>query len=369
MKKVLILSNSSSGVYDFRRELITTLINNNYSVVVVNPEQDKTKELELIGCKTILIDMDRRGMNPIKDIVLFHRYKKVIRKEKPELVITYTIKPNIYGGLLCRIHKIPYAINITGLGSAFEAKRLKQLVVNMYKIACKNAKVVFFENSANRDLFIDEKIIIKEKSRVLNGAGVNLDYFNFIDYPEKIEVFRFLFVGRLMKEKGIDELFGAMKRLIDEGEKCILMVLGRCEESYEEQIKQYQNEGWLEYYGYQRDVRPFISKAHCFVLPSYHEGMANTNLENAASGRPIITSNIPGCKEAVIDGISGFLCEPQNVESLYFAMKKMINIDNKKVMGKKGREHMENVFDKRKVVKETLEELDIESGLEDEFNK
>ena len=366
MKKILILSNSSSGAYDFRKELIIALINNNCSVIVANPEKDKAKELELIGCKTILIDMDRRGMNPIKDIVLLHRYIKLLKKESPDLVITYTIKPNIYGGLSCRIKRIPYAINITGLGSAFEKKGLKQLVVNMYKIASKKARIVFFENSANRDLFITEKIVIKEKTKVLNGAGVNLNYYNYIDYPEIIDGFKFLFVGRLMKEKGVDELFSAMRRLIDDGEKCSLMILGRCEESYEEQIKQYQKEGWLEYYGYQSDVRPYIAKAHCFVLPSYHEGMANTNLESAASGRPIITSNIPGCKEAVVDGVSGILCEPQNSESLYFAMKKMINVDDKKEMGKKGREHMENVFDKRRVVRETLEGLDIESGLADE---
>lgn len=360
MGKILILANSSSGVYDFRRELIQALMQKGFEVATSNPDQDKTAELDQIGCKVITTEIDRRGINPVRDLGLITRYRKLIKNEKPDLVITYTIKPNIYGGFVCRVLKIPYAANITGLGTAFENDGfLKKLVTFLYKVALKRAKVVFFENSANRQIFIDLGIIEKDKTKVLNGAGVNLEHFQYIDYPPDGDAFKFLFVGRLMKEKGVDELFSAMKRLLEEGEKCSLMVLGRYEEGYDNQVKQYQNDGWLEYYGYQPDVRPFIAKSHCFVLPSYHEGMANTNLECAASGRPVITSNIPGCKEAVIKNVSGLLCEPKDVDSLYMAMNRIVCLDReeRERMGRLGRAHMEDVFDKKKVVAETIKNL------------
>lgn len=357
MEKCLILANSSSGVYDFRRELIQKLISKGYSVSVANPDQDKTAELKEIGCTNITTAMDRRGLNPLHDLGLVLQYKKLLKAEKPDLVITYTIKPNIYGGLVCRFSKITYATNITGLGTAFEKEGLlKRLVTKMYKSALKQAKIVFFENSANRDLFVNLDIVKKEGTKVLNGAGVNLEHYNYVDYPENNEPFYFLFIGRLMKEKGVDELFAAMKRIINEKQNVRLIVLGRYEEGYEEQVKQYQKEGWLEYYGYQSDVRPYIAKAHCFVLPSYHEGMANTNLECAASGRPIITSDIPGCREAVSED-SGILCKPKDEHSLYLAMKQMLETEyiDRKAMGMCGRKHMEEVFDKRRVVKETID--------------
>ena len=166
-------------------------------------------------------------------------------------------------------------------------------------------------------------------------------------------------MGRVMKEKGVDELFSAMHRLISEGFNCSLDLLGSFEEKYDALIKQYEKEGWLNYHGYQTDVRPFIAKAHCFVLPSYHEGMANTNLESAAMGRPVITSNIPGCKEAVIDEWSGFLCNVKDSDDLYEKMKKFLSMTQteREQMGKAGRKHMEEIFDKEKVVNMTVNHL------------
>lgn len=183
----------------------------------------------------------------------------------------------------------------------------------------------------------------------MNGAGVNLDYYSVQEYPKNNEVTRFLFIGRVMKEKGIDELFAVMRRLYSENYNCVLDVVGISEEDYHDEIDKGIKEGWLCFHGYQEDVRPFIREANCFVLPSWHEGMANTNLENASSGRPVITSNIFGCKESVIDGVSGLLCEPKNVDSLYSAMVKFLNTDNddRIKMGLEGRKHMEEFF-KRK---------------------
>lgn len=208
---------------------------------------------------------------------------------------------------------------------------------------------------------MNEKILSEEKTCLLNGAGVNLEYFHLMEYPEDNSVTRFLFIGRVMKEKGIDELFGAMRKLVADGYKCSLEVLGGYEEDYKEIIEEYETEGWLCYRGYQKDVRPYIEKCHCFVLPSWHEGMANTNLECAASGRPIITSHIHGCLEAVEDGVSGYLCEKRNSDDLYRVMKKfvMLPYDIRKTMGLAGRKRMEGLFDKRVVVRETIEAIGV----------
>lgn len=357
--KILILANYDVGLFCFRKELIEELLKKN-TVLISLPYGELVEPLKSMGCVFIDTQFERRGINPIKDFVLMLRYYKLIKKQKPDLVITYTIKPNVYGGFVCRMLKIPYAANITGLGTAFQGKgMLRKLVTLMYKVGLKKAKTVFFENSENRQIFIDEKIVKEEKTCLLNGAGVNLERFGVAEYPAENETTRFLFVGRVMKEKGIDELFKAMQLLSTDGIDCVLDVVGGYEEDYTEKLKAYENEGWLNYHGYQKDVRPYIEKCHCFVLPSWHEGMANTNLECAAMARPVITSNIHGCLEAVEDGVTGFLCEKQNPESLYKVMKRFVELpyEHRRDMGLAGRKRMEEIFDKKKVVEETIRRL------------
>lgn len=356
--KILILANFDVGLYQFRRELIEKLLEE-HQVLLSLPDGDLVRPLEAMGCRFFDTPMDRRGINPATDMKLFMRYRKLLRREKPDLVITYTIKPNVYGGMVCRLLRIPYAVNITGLGTAFQSQgMLRKLVTFLYRTALKKAKVVFFENSGNRQVFLDENIVAEEKTCLLSGAGVNLEHYAYVPYPEAGTT-RFLFVGRVMKEKGIEELFAAMERLRSEGADCCLDVLGGYEENYAETIRRCEEQGWLHYHGYVTDVRPYIERAHCFVLPSYHEGMANTNLECAAMGRPVITSNIPGCKEAVQEGVSGLLCEPKDSDSLYEAMKRFLNLppETQAQMGRAGRAHMEAVFDKKKVVMETVKAL------------
>lgn len=358
--RIMILANHDVGLYQFRKELIAELLKKN-DVTISVPYGELVEPLKDMGCKFIDTPVDRRGINPKTDFKLLMNYISLFRKEKPEMVITYTIKPNIYGGLACELCKIPYAVNITGLGTAFENDgMLKKIVVSMYKVALKRAKTVFFENSENRRIFVKEHIVKKKQACLLNGAGVNLEHYVVEEYPIEV-VTKFLFMGRVMKEKGIVELFSAMDRLYKENPNIQLDVLGGFEEDYEQVIKKYEKTGWLHYHGYQKDVRPFIAKCHCFVLPSYHEGMANTNLESAASGRPVITSNIPGCKEAVKDNVSGYLCECQNVDSLYGCLKKFIQLshEEQKMMGLAGRERMEQYFDKKSVVVKTIEQLEV----------
>ena len=356
--KILILTNFDVGLYQFRRELVGALLKE-HEVFLSLPDGALVRPLEQMGCVFLDTPMERRGLNPVKDLGLMMRYWRMMRRVRPDLVITYTIKPNLYGGLVCRLLGIPAAANITGLGTAFQKEGLlKMLVTALYRPALKRAKVVFFENSANMEVLLGEKLVRKEQCCLLSGAGVNLEHYTCAPYPAE-EPVRFLFVGRVMQEKGIGELFDAMDRLNREGRNCSLDVLGGFEEHYEDEIRRHEQAGWLRYHGYVTDVRPWIEQAHCFVLPSYHEGMANTNLECAAMGRPLITSDIPGCREAVIDGESGLLCQPQDADSLYRAMKQFLTLtcEERERMGRAGRVHMENVFDKKKVVNRTLEGL------------
>lgn len=357
-KTLLILTNNSDGLYGFRHELIEELTKN-YSVVAATPNDGYFDELEKLGCRTIEIPVDRRGLNPVADIKLVFKYLRIIRKLKPDRVITYTIKPNIYGGLACRINQISYAANITGLGTAFQKKgALRKLIIRMYKVALRKASVVFFENCGNKETLIREKIVTEKQCCVLNGAGVNTEHYYCANVPADGKT-EFLFIGRIMREKGVNELFRAMQELKEEGIDCKLRILGDYEEDYSELIERFSKEGWLEYDGYQLDVRPFIERSHCFVLPSWHEGMANTLLECGAMGRPLITSNIHGCMEAVVEGKNGYLHEAKNADSLYEAMKKfaLLPYDKKVEMGRASREYICAHFDKKQVVEATVQRL------------
>ena len=360
-KKYLFLTNNSDGLYGFRHELLSALAKRG-EIFISTPNDGFFDELHALGCTVIDTPLDRRGINPLTDGKLFRQYRRLLRQIQPDMVITYTIKPNVYGGLACRLAGIPYAANITGLGTAFQKPGVLRTVASfLYKIALKRAKVVFFENSENQQTLLDAHIVKASQCCLLSGAGVNLEHYAFAEYPADHWETRFLFTGRIMREKGVDELFAAMERLRAEGVPCTLDILGSYEEDYKEKIGRFEAAGWLHYHGYQQDVRPFIRNCHCFVLPSWHEGMANTNLECAAMGRPLITSRIHGCMEAVIEGESGLLCQAQNADSLYETMKAFIGLsyEKKMAMGIAGRRHMEDVFDKKKVVEATMKGLSL----------
>ena len=359
MARILILANSDLGLYKFRKELIEELLIGN-EVYISLPNGGYIKDLVHLGCKFIETRIDRRGVNPIKDVKLLIHYLKIVSQIKPDQVITYTVKPNVYGGIVCRIKKIPYAVNITGLGTTFHNEgALKKIIVSFYKVACRKARVVFFENEENRQIFITNKIVKKENTYKLNGAGVSLEEYQFCDYPSDNNKIHFLFIGRVMREKGVDELFAVAKRIKDKYENVIFDIVGPFEDDYENTVLELQKQGYIKYHGFQSDVKPFIEKAHCFVLPSYHEGMANTLLECGAIGRPLITSNIHGCKEAVINEGNGYLVNVEDSEDLYLRIKQFIDItwDEKVEMGKVSREIVEKHFDKNTIVEKTIDKL------------
>ena len=358
-KRIAILANHSGGLYDFRKDLISEL-KKYASVTVAVPHNDRWDELLHLADRVIELPIDRRGMNPLHDSKLFHQYRAILKEVKPDLVLTYTIKPNIYGGLACRMAHIPYAVNITGLGSAIEnGGWLKKFVLALYKPALKGARVIFFENTGNRDTLAATGVVPKGRDAVLNGAGVNLDDYPYQPYPQEGPV-RFLFVGRVMHEKGVDELFAAAKRMKQEYSIDVeFHIVGSFEEGYKPLMDELEKAGVVKYYGYQSDMKRFYAMASCVVLPSYHEGMSNVLLEAAASGRPLITSDIPGCREAVEDGNSGYLCPAKDANALYGAMQRVmeLSVEQRSEMGCRGRERMEQQFSKTAVVTETIDKL------------
>ena len=360
-KQILILANHSSGLYDFRKDLITKL-KKHARITVAVPHNDRWEELHKLADRVIELPVDRRGMNPIHDSKLFQQYRTMLKEVKPDLVLTYTIKPNIYGGLACRMAHIPYAVNITGLGSAIEnGGWLKKLVLALYKPALKSAKVIFFENTGNRDTLVATGVVPNGRDVVLNGAGVNLKDYPYQPYPQEGPV-RFLFVGRVMHEKGVDELFAAAKRMKQGyGDGIEFHIVGSFEEAYKPVMDELEKAGVVKYHGYQSDMKPFYAMASCIILPSYHEGMSNVLLEAAASGRPLITSDIPGCREAVENGVSGYLCPIKDADALYDAMQRFTELSEswRAEMGRYGRERMEQKFSKTAVVAETIKHLEI----------
>lgn len=299
-------------------------------------------------------------MNPKADLQLYGRYVAVLRREKPDRVLLFSIKPNIYGGYACRKLKIPFFAHVQGLGSAFYRPLLKPIVVRMYKTALKTSQKVFFENTHDARCFVRYGMIPRGKAFVLPGAGVDLMYFSPLPYPDETKGICFLFAGRIMKEKGVEELIAAareVKRLY--GSRVRFEWVGPFEEDYRAELERLSSEGIVTYFGFQKDLRPFYQRAHCIVLPSYHEGMSNVLLEGAACARALITTDVPGCHEAVRPGKSGLLCKKGDTESLAACLETFLNMQTgeRQKMGEAGRRHMEQHFDRAGVVARTMEVL------------
>ena len=356
--KILIITNHSYMLYRFRRELIAEL-QKEHEVVLSMPFVGHEDDFQAMGLRCINTEVDRRGINPKTDLKLMASYRKLLRDERPDLVLTYSIKPNIYAGLMCSMMKIPFCANVQGLGTAFQRKGLALFVTMLYKTALKKAKVVFFENEGNAQEFIDRKILPREKITILPGAGINLECYPLTAYPHNDQV-RFLYLGRIMKEKGMDELFCAMRRLYAElGSKVGLDLVGFFDDDYESQVNALVDEGIAVFHGFQTEPMPYYAAADCVVLPSYHEGLSNVLLEASATGRPVITSDIHGCKEAVDPGVSGLLCRVRDCDDLYQKLHQMAGFTRQKreAMGLAGRQKVQREFEKTMVVRKTIDTI------------
>lgn len=356
--RILLLANNDIGLYRFRKELVSRLAED-HDLILSFPPGRFTQAFKELGCRVVDTRVDRRGLNPFADFALFLRYLGLLSRVKPQAVLTYTIKPNIYGGLACRLKGIPQIANITGLGTAVESGGLlSKLILFMHKAGLKKARHVFFQNTRNRDRLVGGGVVTAPSS-LIPGSGVNLSENPLEPYPGDDQGVGFLFIGRIMKSKGVGELLKAFGALRKENAAVRLSMAGEPEKDYMDSLNALVD-SQVSYLGYRSDIHELIAGCHCVVLPSYHEGMANVLLEAAASGRPVIASRIPGCRETFDEGTSGLGCEPKDADSLQKAMEAFLKIPNgqRRLMGLAGRDKMVREFDRNKVIDAYLEEIE-----------
>lgn len=360
MKKVLMLGNHEIVIYNFRKELIERMIEEGYEVYVALPYGPKVELLKEMGCKFVDTPINRRNTNPLEDIKVFFKYMKILREIKPNVVLTYTVKPNVYGGIACKLKKIPYICNVTGLGSGYlNGGIVQKIVQTLSKLAFRKANKVFFQNTADRNLLVQQGVV-KDNYDLLPGSGVNLETYKVLPYPSENEPINFNFVARVMKDKGIDEYLEAAKIIKKKYPDVIFNVIGMIDQPhYEDILKKYEEDGIIKYHGFQTDMIPFIEKCNCMINPSYTEGMSNVLLENAACGRPLIASDIPGCREIIESGINGYSFEVKNTNQLLEKINQFLELSykDKIKMGMQGREKIEKNFDRRIVVEKYMREL------------
>ena len=358
-KKILLLANMDITLLYFRQELIDKLLEEKYDVYVSFPKSENVEIFENKGCKFIDVQMERHGLNPFKDIKVIIKYLKIMKKIKPDFVLTYTIKPNIYGGIASRILKVSQIANITGLGTALENKGLLQkIAILLHRVALKKVHCCFAQNEENLE-FLQKHKIAKNKLKLIPGSGVNLEKFKLLEYPNN-ETIEFLFISRIMKEKGIDQYLAMAQYIKSKYKNTKFHILGFCEQAYEEQIRNLEKEGIIEYHGRQDNIIPFMQRASCTIHPTFYpEGMSNVLLESCACGRPIITTNRSGCREIVDENKNGYIVREKDTKDLIEKVEKFINMSNeeKKIMGLAGRKKVEKEFDRNIVVNAYMKEI------------
>lgn len=360
MKRILIIVNHDVVIYNFRRELVERLLNEQYEVFISSPYGERIDDLIAMGCKYIEASIARHGTNIIEELKLLFYYRKIIKALRPNLVLSFTIKPNVYGGMACELLNVPYIANITGLGSAVENKGIMQKIsIILYKIAFKKISCIFFQNTENRQFFIDKKIAIG-KHKLIPGSGVNLEQFHVLEYPSDSTI-EFAFISRIMKEKGIDQYLEAALYIKNKYSNTRFHICGFCEEEYEAKLKQLHDKGIIQYHGMQRDIRKILRRVHCTIHPTYYpEGMSNVLLESAACGRPVITTDRSGCREIVDSGANGYIVQKQNNQDLIEKIETFLQLDHdeRRQMGLTGRRKMEKEFDRNFVVDAYIKEIE-----------
>ena len=356
--RILILANNDVGLYKFRKEVMEALVKDN-KVYACLPNGDMISMIEELGVKFIQNEFDRHGINPISEIKHYLQYKKVIKKLKPDIVFTYTVKPNIFGGAACASMKVPYVVNVTGLGTAVENPGFMQkIMIPMYKFGIRKAQKVFFQNTENREFMLSRNMVNGEHD-ILPGSGVNLSQYHVYEYPNSDTV-DFLFVARVMKEKGINQYLEAAEHITKKNPHTRFHICGACEPEYSGNIEELQKKGIVIYHGLVKDMAKMYEMASCTVHPTYYpEGLSNVLLESSACGRPIITTNRSGCREVIDDGINGYVVREKDSADLIEKIEKFLqlSVEERKAMGLAGRSKVEKEFDRQIVVEKYLLEV------------
>lgn len=363
--KVAVVVNTSWNIFNFRMSLVKAFLGKGHEVHTIAPEDEYTQRLRDIGCVHHNIRMDSRGANPIKDLALIFEFKSIYEKVKPDVILHFTVKPNVYGTLAAAMLKIPVINNVCGLGTAFLKRGMVLKIARMlYKISFRFARKVFFQNEDDLHLFVADRLVGFDKAEVLPGSGININDFKPESFKQK-EPFTFLAVSRLIYDKGISEYIDAIKILRKYGVKARFQLLGAKDPDHMRgipirKLQEWIDSGLVEYFGKADSVIPFMNSADCILLPSYREGSPRSLMEAACLQKPLITTNVPGCKQVVEDNYNGFLCEVQDAEDLAVAMGRMMQLTERErlQMGINGRKKMEKEFSDSIVIRKYFAAID-----------
>lgn len=363
MGKILFVGNTAWSMYNFRRFVFEAFLKKGHLVYVVSPkDRIYQRKLADMGCRCISLSIKSKGVNPLEDINVMVSLYKIIKNLKPDHCFFYTIKPNIYGSMAASCLRVPHVAVTTGLGYTFITDNLVSKIANiLYKVSLRKARQVWFLNADDQEAFLEKELIKEQQAFILNGEGVDVEHFNY--RPYQTSDLSFLLVARMLWDKGVGQFVEAAREIKKTHPNITFKLLGYVgvdnpNAISKKQMDEWIEEGVVEYLGITQDVRPFIEKSSCIVLPSYYgEGVPLSLLEGAAIGRPVITTNSVGCKETVEDGKTGFLCEPKNVSSLVNAMEKIIRMPEEELikMGYRARKRVEKVFDVRLVIDKYVE--------------
>ena len=363
--RIAIVINKSWNIYNFRMGLVQAFLQLGYEVIAIAPPDAYSAKLVAAGCKYVPIEMENKGTNPLQDLALTRRFYRVYRREKPDVILQYTIKPNIYGTLAARLAGIPTINNVSGLGTVFIVKNLvSQVALGLYRIAFRYPAKVFFQNHDDRTLFLAHKLIKANITDVLPGSGIDTKRFRPAPIFTRNPGFTFLMIARVLYEKGVVEYVEAARIIRRKYPDVRVQLLGGIDESGNIGIKHavfdpWVKEGAIEYLGVSDDVAAHILAADAVVLPSYREGTPKTLLEAAALGKPIITTDVPGCRDTVVAGENGYLCEVRNASDLAAKMMQLYELADADLqrIGQASRRLAVEKFDERYVIQKYVEAI------------
>ncbi len=365
---IALLTNNDDDIYCFRKELIEGIIDAGYEMLISCPDGEKFELMKHLEYRYDDPVIDRRGTNIVADAKLFIHYFRLFLKNKPSVVLTYTAKPNVYAGLAAYLLGIPVISNVTGFGSVLNEGGLKQkLIMSLFKFSFRRSACVMFQNSTNMKLAEDSGMV-KGEHRLIPGSGVNTDRYPLQPYPDggngkDGEKVVFNYIGRILHDKGVDDYIEAAKIIKAEYPNTEFNMLGFIEPTemhYEKLLSELEEKDIIKYRGRQKDIKPFVTASHATIHPStYGEGMSNVLLESASSGKPIISTDNPGCQETFIDGETGFIYHGGDVDALCEQIKKFLALpnDERKSMGEKGREYIKSNFSREIVIEAYLEKI------------
>lgn len=362
---VVVSANSCWNIVNFRLGLIRALRDNGYRITVVAPADGYVSRLSDIGVAFVPMPINSSGVSMVEDARLFMRYLKVFRDLKPFAYLGFTVKPNIYGSLAARAVGTKVINNVSGLGTVFiKRSLLTTIVTQLYRLGFRTSSRVFFENREDRELFIANGTVRPEQTEVLPGCGVDLARFKPGKNRRGPGPFRFLLVARLLWDKGLAEYVEAARLVQGKHPDVRCQILGPIGVNNRTAVPSADLERWraekiVEYLGESDDVRGAMGQADCIVLPSYREGLPRALLEGSAMGKPLIATDVPGCRDVVVDGETGYLCEVRSAKSLAAAMLKMLEAPpaERLQMGKRGRRKVEQEFGESLIIAKYLDAL------------